>query len=166
MIELKSLVACYSRTGNTESVGKEIAKRLQAGFEPIIDTKKRSGPIGWVLSGKDAMRENRTEIRFSRDPKEYDLLVLGTPVNAGRITPAIRAFLQDHDLAGKQLAFFVTSKSGDVSEVFESLRGLAEDSNVIATLSLLAEEIEAGTHLDKIQGFVDEIEREIGEASE
>ena len=50
----KTLVAYYSRTGTTKKVGEAIAKALKADIDEIIDLKKRSGAIGWVVSGKDA----------------------------------------------------------------------------------------------------------------
>ena len=40
---MKTLVACYSRTGTTKAVGMAIAKELGADFDEIVDLKRRSG---------------------------------------------------------------------------------------------------------------------------
>jgi len=48
---MKTLVAYYSRTGNTKKVAVEIAKNLKADIDEIIDKKDRSGMIGWIIGG-------------------------------------------------------------------------------------------------------------------
>ena len=57
---MKTLVVLYSRTGTTKKVGEEIAAALKADVEEIIDTKKRSGPIGYVQAGRDAMKKKKS----------------------------------------------------------------------------------------------------------
>ncbi|HBP51341.1 TPA: flavodoxin, partial [Candidatus Shapirobacteria bacterium] len=54
---MKTLVVFYSRTGNTRRMGELIAQKLHADIDEIIDQKSRSGIIGWILSGRDAMKE-------------------------------------------------------------------------------------------------------------
>jgi len=54
---MRALVVYYSRTGHTKKVGDGIAKELQCDSEELIDTVNRSGPIGWLNSGRQAMRK-------------------------------------------------------------------------------------------------------------
>ena len=84
----------YSRTGNTEKIGNEIAKILKADTEQIIDKKDRSGSIGWVVAGKDGMGKKLTKIEtVKKDPAKYDLVIVGTPVLVN-MTPAVRTYLR------------------------------------------------------------------------
>ena len=64
---MKTLVACYSRTGNTRKVGELISKSLNADMDVIIDMKDRTRKIiGWLISGKDASQKNLTKIKTSQ----------------------------------------------------------------------------------------------------
>ncbi|KKQ30010.1 MAG: Flavodoxin, FldA [Candidatus Shapirobacteria bacterium GW2011_GWF2_37_20] len=80
---MKTLVVFYSRTGNTRRMGELIAQKLHADIDEIIDQKSRSGIIGWILSGRDAMKEYLTKITFTKNPADYDLVIVGTPIWAG-----------------------------------------------------------------------------------
>lgn len=103
---METLVAFYSRTGNTKKVGKEIAKNLNADFSEIIDLKNRKGFISLITAGKDATKKKLTKIEYKKDPSKYDLVVVGTPVWAGNLTPAIRTYLSQNKF--KKIAFFCT----------------------------------------------------------
>ena len=46
---------------------------------------------------------------------DYDFIIVGSPVWAGKIAPAIRTFLAKNDFSDKQVAFFVTM-GGDKPE--------------------------------------------------
>ncbi len=151
---MKTLVTYYSRTGNTEKVGQDIAARAQADLEPIKDSKKRGGIIGWLKLGMEARREKKTQIEFSNDPQRYELIIVGTPINAGKMAPAVRTFLVENELDGKQVAFFVTSKGGDATDVFEDMDKLTANSKLLETLSILAEEVETDSYRDKVGEFL------------
>ena len=105
---MSRLVAYYSRTGNTKFVAEEIAKQLGADLCEIRDKKKREGKLNYLGCGKDAMQENLTEIEISKPIEKYDFVVVGSPVWAGKITPAIRKFLVSNDFSNKQVAVFIT----------------------------------------------------------
>ena len=103
----KTLVAYYSRTGSTKKVALEIAKNLNADTDEIIDLKDRSGIKGWFVSGFDAFRSQSTEIKTKKDSSEYDLVIIGTPIWAGRETPAVRTYMLKNKF--KKVAFFCTA---------------------------------------------------------
>jgi flavodoxin len=105
--QMKSLVVYYSRTGNTKFVAETIAAEIGADVEEIVDQKNRMGVGGWLSAGKDARQEKETEIALTmRSPANYDLIVVGTPIWASRITPAIITYLKKNDLSGKKVAAF------------------------------------------------------------
>lgn len=108
---MKALVVYYSRTGTTKSAAKKIAQELGADMEEIIDKKNRRGPIGFLTAGYDATRAKKTKIaETSKNPNEYDLIVIGTPVWNSRPTPAIRTYLSNYDLSGKKPRFSAQTK--------------------------------------------------------
>lgn len=61
------------------------------------------------------LREKLTKIEVNKIIDDYDFIIVGSPVWAGKIAPAIRSFLVQNDFSDKQLALFVTL-GGDKAE--------------------------------------------------
>ena len=80
---MKILVTFYSRTGNTRKIGNEIAEKLKADADEVVDKKPRGGVKGYLFAGRDAMKKKLAEIEYRKDPAEYDLVIIGIPVWAG-----------------------------------------------------------------------------------
>lgn len=128
---MKILVVFYSRTGNTRRVGEEIAKNLNADIDEIIDKKKRSGIIGWLRCVKDAFFKKLTEIENKKRPEEYDIAIIGTPVWAGTIPPAIRTYLSQNKF--NKTAFFCTYGT-DKSKTFNEMAKLSTKPQAVLEL--------------------------------
>jgi len=108
---MKTLIAFYSRDGHTKRAAEIIAKGLSADIDEIEDKKSRKGIIGFLRAGYDATRGKTTEINFSKNPANYDVVIVGSPVWNGRVTPAIRTYLLKNRNSIKKIAFFVTCAS-------------------------------------------------------
>lgn len=135
---MKTLVVYYSRTGNTRKAAESIAKHLNADIDEIIDKKNRTRKIiGWLIAGKDASQKKLTEIEYEKNPDDYDLVIIGTPVWAWTMTPAIRTYLSKNKF--KKVAFFCTS-GGSPGKVLEHMRELSKKP--LAKLSLVGREID------------------------
>ena len=106
---MKSLVVYYSRTGNAKFVAETVAAELGSDIEEVVDLKKREGKLGWMSAGRDASGGKQTEIApTTKNPKDYDFIVIGTPVWAWNPSAAIRTYLSKNDLSGKKVALFFT----------------------------------------------------------
>ena len=120
----KILVAYYTRTGNTRKIAKAIAKELNADIDEIIDLKDRKRTItGWFIAGKDATIKSLTDIKTEKSPEKYKLVVIGTPVWAFTMTPAVRTYLTNHKF--KKLAFFATHE-GHLGKTFINMQELSQ----------------------------------------
>ena len=85
----KVLVAYYSRTGNTERAARDLSIALNADIEKITDKTNRKGILGYIFGGRDALTKRKTGIeKFIHNPIHYSLIIIGTPIWAGNITPA------------------------------------------------------------------------------
>lgn len=90
------LVVCYSRGGTTFEVAKYVAEALDADLERIEDCSTRKGVVGFVRSAVEAIAKGLPTIRTLRDPRDYDFVVLGTPVWAGTVASPLRSYLTAH----------------------------------------------------------------------
>lgn len=105
----------YSRTGNTKKAMEEIASALDAELAELRDDADRSGWKGWLRCGLDAVRKNTRPtdpVETSRPLDAYRLVILGTPVWAGRTSAVMRSFLKDRGGEIANAAYVLTRSSG------------------------------------------------------
>ncbi|HEX7482824.1 MAG TPA: flavodoxin [Candidatus Bathyarchaeia archaeon] len=134
---MKSLVVYYTRTGNARFVAETIAAEIGADVEEVIDLKKRTGAFGYLSGGSDARRGKETEISpTKKSPAEYDLVIVGTPVWAGRPAPAILTYLKKHDFADKKVAVFFT-QGGKKPQAIDETKALIPNVECIGELTLI-----------------------------
>ena len=135
---MKSLVVYYSRTGNARFVAETIAAEVGADIEEVIDLKKRSGAFGFLSGGSAARRGKETKIApTTKSPADYDLIIVGTPVWAGRPSPAIATYLKKNDLSGKKVAVFFTQGGKKPSQAIEQTKALMPNSKFIGEFSIV-----------------------------
>jgi flavodoxin len=133
---MKSLIVYYSRTGNAKFVAETIASTIDADVEEVVDLKKRSGLVGFLSGGKDATQGKETEIAETKhQPKDYDLIILGTPVWSSSPTPALRTYISQNNLSDKKVALFFTAKKEN-QKAIDKTKALLPNSKVIDVLSL------------------------------
>ena len=60
---MKALVVYFSRTGGTKKVAEAISNILSCDIEEIVDTKDRTGLLGYIRSGRQAMKKKLTAIK-------------------------------------------------------------------------------------------------------
>jgi menaquinone-dependent protoporphyrinogen IX oxidase len=123
----KTLVVYYSQSGNTARVARDIAKRMGADLESIQDRHYEVGFLGYLKAVVDAVRGVSAVIDEPMlNPGDYALTIIGTPVWAGHMTPAVRAYLQKYQRSFGDVAFFVTSADTDSARIVPYLESLAK----------------------------------------
>ena len=137
---MKTLLVCYTRTGNSKFAAETIAAELGADMEEVVDLKNRKGRLAFLSAGRDAMQGKLTEIeQTTKNPLDYDLIVIAQPVWAGSPTPAIRTYLKKNDLSGKKLALFFSDSS---HKAVEKTKAILPNSTFVGELALPAKEFE------------------------
>ena len=104
----------YSRTGNTKFAMEEIAAALDCECVEIKDRVNRDGAIGYLRCGLDAMRKRTRAMEpyeTSRALQDYRLVILGTPIWAGRCSSIARGFLKRRGLEIQNIAYVLTHGS-------------------------------------------------------
>ena len=158
MSGMRILVAYYSMTGTTRKVAEHIKERLGADLEEIVDKKKRGGPIGWLMAGKDASSKNLTEIEDpSKDPSSYDLVVIGSPVWNDTVSTPIRTYIIKYRGWFNQVALFTTQgneKTGATADM-DALIGRAP----LASIQLRKkQDVESGDYVEKLKEYMEGLE--------
>lgn len=155
---MKILVVFYSKTGKTRQIGNEIAKLLKADVDEIVDLKNRKGIIGWIKSGRDEMKGYQTTIENQKDPNQYDLVIIGTPVWAWGSTPAARAYVIKFKDKLKKVAMFSTSGDTVAEKPKLVLEKILGKKISIYTGWTAAEIKDEKTYRKKKEDFVKELE--------
>ncbi len=151
---MRALVVYYSRDGHTKAVAQEIAGQLGSEIEEIVDLTNRRGFVNWFLAGRDAFKKRLTEIGpVKSDPAQYDLVVIGTPVWAWNMAPAVRTYLTQNKEKIKTAAFFGTQGGSGGQKAFgymAEILGLKPK----AILELNSKELAGAERETKIAEFV------------
>ena len=105
---LKKLVVYYSFEGNTAFIAKAIAEAVGA---DVLELKpKKEIPRGFLKIFWGAMQvltKKKPELSpFDRNPDEYDVIFIGTPVWAFTYAPALRSFFTQVQIRNKRVALF------------------------------------------------------------
>lgn len=108
------LCVYYSRSGNTKKVMKSIAAELNAELVQLTDGVERGGLRGWFRCGLDAVKRDcpaARPIETERRLENYRLVIIGTPVWAGRCSSVVRSFLKQHGKELNRVAYVLTRGS-------------------------------------------------------
>lgn len=119
------LCVYYSRTGHTEKLMRNMAQELDCEIVKLEDGVNRKGLSGWITSGLQAVARKVppvTKPETKQRLKDYDLIIIATPVWAGRCCAPVRGFLQQFGDELKRVAYVVVrSCSLRYDEVFEQM---------------------------------------------
>ena len=147
------LVVCYSRTGFTQTVAQQLAQACHADLECIVDDHGRSRPDSYARAALSAALHLESAIAPSRHaPRDYDLVVIGTPIWCWNVASPVRAYIKRHRSAFRRVAFFCTMGGSGQAKVLRDLKVLC-GRPAVATLGLRDDEITHRLHRQKLAEF-------------
>ncbi|MFX1437083.1 MAG: flavodoxin family protein [Promethearchaeota archaeon] len=133
----KVLVVFYSLTGNTKMIAEAIAESINSDIlelKPVKELKADSG-MKYFWGGYQATMKLKPKLEhFNKNPLDYDIIFLGTPVWAWTYSPPIRSFLGKFDLKGKNVALW-TSSDGDGVKAMNRFKEALKNSNILGQIS-------------------------------
>ena len=123
---MKILIVYYSKTGKTKEIAHSIASELADGNEVKLRRVRmkdeRNLLATYLVDTKKAIRKEKPEIEvLDFDHKEYDLILIGTPVWANNPAPAVNTYLDRADFEDRKVALFVTLRMMGGEKVLEIL---------------------------------------------
>jgi len=134
-----------------------IAGKIGAEIEEIKDTVDRSGIMGYLISGRDAMKERLTKLEpFQRELSVYDLVIIGTPIWGWNVSVPVRTFVREQEVKFNNVAFFCTMGGSGDKKAFSEMEKII-GKKPVAILALTSREVAGGDISGKINSFADSI---------
>ncbi len=133
---MKSLVVYYSFEGDTKFIGEAIAKELGSDILELSLEKevKNKDYMKKYLGEKQVLMKTTPLLKpFDKNPADYDLLIIGTPIWSGTYAPALRSFFESTTIKEKQIALFYcfTVKRG---RIFRHMKKALKGNKIIETI--------------------------------
>lgn len=151
-----TLIVYYSRTGITKKVGESIKNKLNCEVEEIFTVKNVSGVLGYIVCGKQATTKKPAEIKPTvKNPADYDLVIIGTPIWGWNISGPIRAYLMNNVGKFKKIACFCTMGGSGADTAFREIEKITS-LKPIADLAILTKE--ARKCEEKVEEFTKKIQ--------
>lgn len=154
---MKTLVVYFSRTGHTRRLADRLARELGATTAAITERRSRRGFFGYQRSLCEAVFGGEPKIeRLHKLPRDYDLVLIGTPIWGWHLSSPVRSFARQHGKAIRRTAFFCTMGGSGDRIAFAELERLV-GRRPEAVLALTESELQAMTEPEtkaRIEQFV------------
>jgi flavodoxin len=158
---MRILVTFYSRTGNTSLVAGKLAGLLNAESSRILSRTAYDGAFGALKAVYHSVSGKSGPLLPSGVmPNNYDLVVIGGPVWAGRIAPPVKRYIETFREQIKDVAFFVTLGGSGAEKALKQMEELSGKAPM-ATLAVTAKDLAAGRYDAQSRAFAARIEQEI-----
>lgn len=153
------LVVYYSLSGNTARVARDLARRTHADIESLRDPDHGTGAWEYIKAILDSLRGRSARLGpLAHSPRNYRLVLIGTPIWAGHMTPAIRAYFARHGGDMRNVAFFATSGSTDITRLVPQMERAA-GHRAVAAVGFAAPELADPTAYEvKLNAFLRELQ--------
>ena len=129
----------YSRTGNTKRPWRRLPPPWTRSWRSCGTTRTGAAGGAGLRCGLDAMRKDTRPVaplETARPLGDYRLVILGTPVWAGRSSAVMRSFLKDRGGEIRNAAYVLTRSSGSqYQEVYRQM-DLCVPAGHLAAVSL------------------------------
>lgn len=130
----KVLVVYYSFEGSTKNLAQGVAQGVSGDIlelKPKKELSRNSNLIKYFWGGKQVFFKQKPKLEpFEVDPKDYDIIFIGTPVWSWSFAPAIRSFFSSQKLLNKKVALFCAHEGGK-GKVFDDMKSELQGNEFI-----------------------------------
>lgn len=134
---MKTIVIYYGYGNHTRMIAEKIKEELSCDMleiKPRVPYSRDYDEVVNMTEDNLQTKETREIEELDIDLKDYDKIILGTPVWWYTITPPIRTFLKNYDLSGKKVYPFATN-AGWLGSTFKEIKELCK-GEVVSELSI------------------------------
>lgn len=135
---MKKLVVYYSLDGNTAFIAKAMARAVEADLlELKPESRMTRGAMKYFWGGRQVMLQKKPVLQpLAIDPRDYDMLFIGTPVWVWTYAPALTSFFSSIPLQAKKIALFCCH-SGSKGKTFENMRKRLSGNHILAQMDFI-----------------------------
>jgi flavodoxin len=148
----KTLILYYSLTGNTKAGCEALQKELGADIMEIKDLRKRSGKWGFFKTAIGSLVGKHTKIEPEKiEITGYQNIILGSPIWTGKLSMAIRTFIDRNRFDGKKVIIYTTTNAFEKEKYKEKGKNLVRKAggDVVGYYQILAKEEVDGKKIDR-----------------
>lgn len=158
---MKTLIVYYSYTGNTKTIAEKIHKEIGGDIAEIKTVVPYKGNYNSIVEqGKKEVNQGyMPEIEpLGVNLKEYDTIILGTPVWWYTFAPAVKTFLEQNDFSDKTIYSFATN-GGWIGHTFKDIEKACAGASIKQELNIQFNENNLYTPEYKIENWIKKIMR-------
>lgn len=134
---MKSIIIYYSLDGNTKAAAERFAEALGSdicALEPERPLPGKGFKKFFVCGRQASFGETPALKKLPVDPKDYDLIILGTPIWAGKCSSPVWSFVKNCEVCDRIKAVFTLSGGGDNIKCIHQLEKKLKDLRVALAL--------------------------------
>jgi hypothetical protein len=147
------LVAYFSRSGSTERLALKLAAKLGADVEQVKPLTPYDGAGGYLKGVWHSLSRQAPAVECQRNPADYALVIIGSPVWAGRLCAPMRSYLaRFNGQIGAVAAFWVSGSGAAYRAVAGEIQTLSGHAP-LATASFAEREVGAGASDAKLEAL-------------
>jgi flavodoxin len=156
---MKTLIVYYSYLGNTKQIAEMIHEKIGGDIVQIETVVPYDGDYNKVVDqGQDEVNRGYCpKIKpLNIDLKEYDTIILGTPVWWYTFAPAIHTFLKQQNFTGKTIYPFATN-GGWIGHTFKDITNACAGADVKQGMNIRFDEATLRTAVKDIENWINKI---------
>ena len=158
---MKTLVVYFSRTGQTTQIAKEIARRCDAHLDMIRPQDQGAAWLAtWRYHWQDLVQAEPPIHRPTRNPANYDLVVVGVPVSRAGLAPPVRTYVRQYGNRIQRVALFCAEGTGVDERGFSELGKLC-GKEPVATFGVARKNLPTIANRKQLVDFVESIRADL-----
>lgn len=134
---MKSIIVFYSLEGNTKLIAEKMAKTINS---EILELKaknevKHDGLSKYLWGGKQVLFKEKPELLpVDKNIKEYDLIIFGSPIWAGKYAPVFNTFLSENKITNKKIGLFNCNGGGKSDKYFKEFKNALSGNDFVGEI--------------------------------
>lgn len=136
---MKTLIIFYSLTGNVKFIAQTMAKEINADLLELRPEKevKADSFMKYLWGGRQVMMKIAPKLLpLDKNPNDYDLIIIGTPVWAWNFCPPLRTFFNQAKLRNKKIALFCCH-GGQIGKTFANIKAELAGNQFLGEIDFL-----------------------------
>lgn len=156
---MKTCIIYYSLDGNTKAAATNISKALDADLIEIQPCKEYPSKRAFLMfiGGYQSTFGREIPLKtIEQDLEQYDKIILGTPVWAGKPAAPVQQFLKENQIEGKVAGVFTCSGGGKNEGCIDFIESLGCNPRAVVSLADRKSDL-ASENEKKLQEFIESV---------